>query len=136
MLQTFGWKAAIAVVDQRRRGRAFSSAILCASMPDHASALGAGWRCRHGSSACISPFWPRVVVFSHHPIVFLALFLFFLGFAEAYKRYQSPLILREGLMVGFFLAGLVVLGGQQKWWLQPLLDRHEPDRAVLSAPRC
>ena len=30
-------------------------------------------------------------------------------------------MLREGLMVAFFLAGLVVLGGQQQWWLEPLL---------------
>jgi hypothetical protein len=67
-------------------------------------------------------FLAAVVAFNHHPIVFLALFLFFLGFAEAYQRYQSPLVLREGLMVGFFLAGLVVIGGQQKWWLQPLLS--------------
>jgi len=62
-----------------------------------------------------------VVVFSHHPAVFLGLFLFFLGFTEAYKRYQTPLMLREGLLVAFFLAGLVVLGGMQKWWLQPIL---------------
>jgi hypothetical protein len=67
-------------------------------------------------------FLAGVVAFNHHPIVFLALFLFFLGFAEAYQRYQSPLVLREGLMVAFFLAGLVVIGGQQKWWLQPLLS--------------
>lgn len=61
------------------------------------------------------------VIFSHHPAVFLGLFLFFLGFTGAYKRYQSPLMLREGLLVAFFLAGLVVLGGMQKWWLQPIL---------------
>lgn len=61
------------------------------------------------------------VVFSHHPAVFLGLFLFFLGFTEAYKQYQSPLMLREGLLVAFFLAGLVVLGSMQKWWLQPIL---------------
>ena len=75
-------------------------------------------------------FLGAVVVFSHHPVVFLALFMFFLGFSEAYKRYRGRLILREGLMVGFFLAGLVVLGGQQKWWLQPLLTDMEPARPV------
>jgi predicted cation transporter len=32
-------------------------------------------------------------------------------------------MLREGLMVAFFLAGLVVLGGQQQWWLQAALAR-------------
>lgn len=62
-----------------------------------------------------------VIVFSHHPVVFMAFFLFFIGFASAYKRYQDRLILREGLMVAFFLAGLVVLGGQQQWWLQEVL---------------
>ena len=62
-----------------------------------------------------------VVVFAHHPEVFMGLLLFFIGFAHAYERYQDRLILREGLLVAFFLAGLVVLGGQQKWWLQPML---------------
>lgn len=62
------------------------------------------------------------VYFSHHSIVFMSLFLFFLGYAEAYKRHQDTLLLREGLLVAFFLAGLVVLGGQQRWWLQPLLE--------------
>ena len=51
----------------------------------------------------------------------MGLFLFFLGYTEAYHRYQSPLMLREGLLVAFFLAGLVVLGGMQKWWLEPIL---------------
>ena len=62
-----------------------------------------------------------VVVFAHHPPMFLGLLLFFLGVAAAYPQYQDRLILREGLLVAFFLAGLVVLGGQQQWWLEPLL---------------
>jgi hypothetical protein len=51
----------------------------------------------------------------------MGLLLFFLGFAKAYQRHQDRLIVREGLLVAFFLAGLVVLGGQQRWWLDPLL---------------
>ena len=78
-------------------------------------------------------FLAAVVVFSHHAIVFLALFLFFLGFTEAYPRYQSRLMIREGLMVAFFLAGLVVLGGQQKWWLQPLLADMGPTTLYFGA---
>ncbi|MDR2112200.1 MAG: putative Na+/H+ antiporter, partial [Candidatus Accumulibacter sp.] len=66
-------------------------------------------------------FLTGVIVFAHYSVVFMGLFLFFLGFATAYKRYQDRLILREGLMVAFFLAGLVTLGGQQQWWLQELL---------------
>jgi hypothetical protein len=30
------------------------------------------------------------------------------------------------LLVGFFLAGLVVLGGMQQWWLQPIVAGLEP----------
>lgn len=62
-----------------------------------------------------------VVIFAHHPAVFMALFLFFLGYTSAYEKYQDRLILKEGLLVAFFLAGLVVLGGMQAWWLQDVL---------------
>ncbi len=62
-----------------------------------------------------------VVVFAHHPAAFVAIFLLFMGVATAYPQFQERLILREGLLVAFFLGGLVVLGGMQQWWLQPLL---------------
>ena len=64
------------------------------------------------------------VVFTNHlPEAFMGLFLLFLGLSEAYRRHHDRLMLREGLMVAFFLAGLVVLGGQQRWWLQDVLSR-------------
>ena len=53
-------------------------------------------------------------------------FLFFLGYTQAYKAHQSRLIIKEALLVGFFLAGLVVLGGMQQWWLQPIVSGLEP----------
>lgn len=64
-----------------------------------------------------------VVFTNHHPEAFMGLFLLFLGLAEAYRRHHDRLLLREGLMVAFFLAGLVVLGAQQRWWLQDVLSR-------------
>jgi len=67
-----------------------------------------------------------VVIFAHHPVFFLGLFLFFMGYTQAYERFQNPLILKEGLLVGFFLAGLVVLGGMQQWWLQPIVSNLSP----------
>lgn len=67
-----------------------------------------------------------VVLSAHHPIVFLGFMMLFIGYAHAYHRHQNPLLIREGLMVGFFLAGLVVLGGLQKWWLQELLAGLSP----------
>lgn len=67
-----------------------------------------------------------IVLGAHHPAVFLGLLMMFIGYAHAYSRYQDRLMIKEGLMVGFFLAGLVVLGGLQQWWLQDLLGGLSP----------
>jgi hypothetical protein len=66
-------------------------------------------------------FLAGVVMTAHHMVFFLCLFLFFLGFLHITKEYQDSVKLRESLMVGFFLGGLVVLGSIQKWWLQGVL---------------
>ncbi|HET8712506.1 MAG TPA: putative Na+/H+ antiporter [Gemmatimonadales bacterium] len=58
---------------------------------------------------------------AHYPALFLGGFLFFLGFARATAAYQSRIELRTPLLVGFFLAGLVIHGGLQGWWISPVL---------------
>ena len=78
-------------------------------------------------------FLAAAVTFHHHPVVFMGLFLFFLGYTAAYPHYQSRLLLREALLVAFFLAGLVVLGGKQAWWLQELLAGMSPTVLYFSA---
>ncbi len=78
-------------------------------------------------------FLAGVVFFAHHPVIFMGLFMFFIGFTKAYEQYQNPLILKEGLLVGFFLAGLVVLGGMQQWWLQPIVSSLEPTALFFGA---
>ena len=62
-----------------------------------------------------------VVLFAHHPDVFFGVFMLFLGLTTATREYQDSLKLREGLLVGFFLAGLVTLGSLQEYWLRPLI---------------
>jgi len=74
-----------------------------------------------------------VVFFAHHPPVFMGIFLFFLGFTAAYSTFQSRLLLKEGLLVAFFLAGLVVLGGMQAWWLQPAVSGLDDGVLFLAA---
>jgi hypothetical protein len=63
-----------------------------------------------------------MVINSHYPALFLGGFLFFLGFARATAAYQSRVDLRAPLLVGFFLAGLVIHGGLQAWWIGPVLS--------------
>jgi predicted cation transporter len=76
-------------------------------------------------------FMGMVVYTAHHMVFFLGLFLFFLGFAAVTQEYQDEIKLKESLLVGFFLGGLVVLGGQQAWWLQPILSTL-PDLALFA----
>ena len=131
MLKTFGWKAAVAVLINAA-GVTFAYRKYLRDQPTISPALARldvpGW-----IIGIHLLFLATVVVFSHYPVVFIALFLFFLGFTEAYKRCQSRLMLREGLMVAFFLGGLVVLGGQQRWWLQPLLADMSPTGLYFGA---
>ena len=128
MAATFGWKAALAVLVNatgislllRKHLRAPARAEPAARVPPAVAAIHLA-------------FLAAVVVLAHHPVLFLGLFLLFLGFTQAYQRYQDPLILKEGLLVGFFLAGLVVLGGMQQWWLQPLVSALGPAALFFGA---
>ena len=127
MLVHFGWKAVIAVlINATVATFLLRKHLLKAS----AAPIDAGADARSRIPGLVMvvhlALLAGVVVFSHHPPVFLALFMMFLGYTQAYERHQSPLILKEALLVGFFLAGLVVLGGLQAWWLQPLVSSLAP----------
>ena len=63
------------------------------------------------------------VVNAHHPILFVGGFLFFLGFDRATAAYSTLDDFKTPLLVGFFLAALVIHGGLQGWWIAPVLSR-------------
>lgn len=130
MLANFGWKAAIAVVVNAAVAMLVFRGEL-AHMGKTPGGQGAGVPLP--VVAVHLAFLAGVVVFAHHIVLFMGLFLFFLGFTAAYQRHQSPLILREALLVAFFLAGLVVLGGLQQWWLQPLLLAMDANAVFFGA---
>jgi len=70
---------------------------------------------------------------AHYPALFIGGFLFFLGFARATAPYQSRIELKTPLLVGFFLAGLVIHGGLQGWWIAPVLSRLQELPLFLGA---
>jgi len=70
------------------------------------------------------------VLTAHHAPFFVGGFLIFLGFHKATAAYQGRTELRGPLLVGFFLAGLVIHGGLQGWWIGPILS-HLPETSLL-----
>jgi len=130
MLTHFGWRSAIAVFVNALVITLLFSSQLKALKPqrlENSIPIPASVVLVHLA------FLAGVVVFAHHPPMFLGLFLFFMGYVTAYEHYQDRLVLREGLMVAFFLAGLVVLGGMQQWWLEPILSKLSPTALYFGA---
>ena len=125
MLKTFGWKSSLAVIVNALFITLFYSKELKRLKQDYQRDI------KSSKPTIVTivhvVFLIAVVYYIHHPILFLGLFIFFLGFTHVYNKYQNKLFLREGLLVGFFLAGLIILGGQQKWWLQPLIKNLNSD---------
>jgi hypothetical protein len=133
MAANFGWKACIAVL----LNATVIVFLLRAHIPDHLPGTETSSDKQTPIPLVVTlihfAFLVAVVLLAHHPVLFLGIFLFFMGFTHAYEEHQNPLILKEGLLVGFFLAGLVVLGGMQQWWLQPIVSSLRPTALFFGA---
>jgi hypothetical protein len=122
MFKNFGWKAIVATL--------LSTAIVLLRFKRELDQLP--WEDKSAQEKIKIPTWIAlthlfvlglIIWSSHHLIAFVGIFLFFLGLVSVTKEYQQNIKLREGLLVAFFLGGLVVLGAPQRWWLEPLLTR-------------
>jgi Putative Na+/H+ antiporter len=143
MLTHFGFRAVIAIVTStvtyfllfRRELRAMATlaAVPDIEQPDDEAGDQAllpvpGW-----VTAIHLGFIAWTVVNAHHRALFVGGFLFFLGFARATAPYQGRIELRTPLLVGFFLAGLVIHGGLQGWWIAPVLGSLSEQGLFLGA---
>ncbi len=126
MLATFGWKAALAVLVNASLAAVVLRKHLAGVPVVHAAGATPVAKVPWTVIGVHLALLAGVVLLAHHPVAFLGLFLLFLGFAQAYERHQAPLLIKEALLVAFFLAGLVVLGGMQRWWLQPIVSGLDP----------
>ncbi|WP_269901084.1 putative Na+/H+ antiporter [Paenalcaligenes faecalis] len=128
MASTFGWRAAVAVIINA----ALLTFISRAALAEAPESIPQETQTKKRLDVPVTVmmihlvFLLGIVLSAHHTAIFLGMLMMFVGYATAYNKYQNPLMIREGLMVGFFLAGLVVLGGLQKWWLQDLLGGMSP----------
>ncbi len=121
MFGYFGYKAIIAVVIS-----AFTIAFM------NKKELSQSFELRPDDQEKMHPTWwitmthivflGLVVLTAHHMVLFFGLFLFFLGFTQVTQEYQDQIKLKESLLVGFFLGGLVTLGSMQGWWISALFN--------------
>jgi hypothetical protein len=131
MLSHIGWRAAVAIVCSttvyyvifRRQfvGLALKPARVEAERPDEEARVLVLLPVPAWIVVVHVAFMTWTVVTAHHPPLFVGGFLFFLGFLRATASYQTTLQLRTPLLVGLFLAGLVIHGGLQGWWIAPVL---------------
>jgi hypothetical protein len=136
MLGHFGWRAVAAIVASvviyglifRRELAELAErrAVADVELPEEDASAGAepqpvllpvpAW-----VTVAHAVFMGWTVFTAHYPALFLGGFLIFLGFVRATAPYQSRVELKAPLLVGFFLAGLVIHGGLQAWWIAPVL---------------
>jgi hypothetical protein len=130
MLSHFGWRAVVAIVVSNILyfavfRREFSRLAAAAPAPEIELPED-----ESGTILGAIPVWVTTihvlfmawtVANAHYPALFIGGFLFFIGFAKATAPFQSRLELKSPLLVGCFLGGLVIHGGLQGWWIQPLL---------------
>ncbi|MBK7998823.1 MAG: putative Na+/H+ antiporter [Verrucomicrobia bacterium] len=118
MITNFGWRAAAScVVSTILVTLVFRRELMQVPVKRDSSASIPAWL-----TTLHMAFLGLVVAFAHHPDVFFGIMVLFLGLVTATAEYQDSLKLREGLLVGFFLAGLVTLGSLQAYWLKPLIQ--------------
>jgi hypothetical protein len=124
MFVNFGWKAVLAIsISNILYWSFYRKEFARMNVHQPPSESGRVHRPRVPKSITILHlgFLAWTVATNHYPVLFLGGFLFFVGFSQATAHHQDDLALRTPLLVAFFLAGLVIHGGFQAWWIAPLL---------------
>lgn len=128
MLSHFGWKAVIGILIATtlyfyvfRKELAALDKVRVANARE--SKRGAEAPVPAWITSVQLAFLAFTVMVAHYPPLFIGGFLFFLAFSQATRHHQGSMDLKAPLLVGFFLAGLVIHGGLQAWWIEPVLSR-------------
>ena len=144
MLLHFGWRAVVAVVLStfvtfiwfRVEFRKLAQDAIAASLsPAVAEDAAQPERIRIPAWVTLTyvGFIVWTVLNAHYPVLLIGGFLFFLGFDRATAIYSTLTDFKTPLLVGFFLAGLVIHGNWQGWWIGPVLSRLDQLPLFLGA---
>ncbi|MFZ4777646.1 MAG: putative Na+/H+ antiporter [Terrimicrobiaceae bacterium] len=133
MMMHFGWKAAFGIIASNVLMFLFFRRELLSLRdpgedPDTSKQGVPGW-----IVASHVFFIAFVVYASHYAAVVVLIFMLFLAFVMATERNQDLINLRSPVLVGFFLAGLVIHGGCQQWWIEPVLTSLNPLQLLLGS---
>lgn len=130
MLGHFGWKAVVGILVSNTAYYLFFrrelAALAPAQVPSELDVEEAHWANRRDDIPGWVTFMHVVALFwtvftAHYTALFVGGFLVFLAFTQATMQHQNPISLRSPVLVGFFLAGLVIHGTLQQWWIAPVL---------------
>ena len=124
MLSHFGWKAVIGIALSNSLYLALfwkEFVRLAAKVPDEELAQDARKSIPWHITALHILFLGWTVVTARYPVLVILGLLFFLAFVSATHPNQHAIALRPPLLVGFFLAALIIHGGCQQWWIAPVL---------------
>lgn len=143
MFYHFGWKAAAAIfISSSLYFMFFRKALAAIAGRNEASCAGKPASGMWQERETPVPFWITAVhivflgwtVFTaHFPVLFIGGFLFFLAFITATRHHQNEVSLRSPILVGFFLASLVIHGGCQAWWIGPVMMNLSTQMLMLGA---
>lgn len=143
MFEHFGWKALAAISLSSILyflffRKALAKLANLAHGPENPKSNPGGWQERETPI----PFWVTAVHLgfllwtvytAHFPVLFVGGFLFFIAFIIATRHHQNEISLRSPILVGFFLAALVIHGGCQSWWIAPVIMALSDQTLMLGA---
>ena len=133
MLQHFGWKSVLSIVIANSAVFFYFRKELSELRPGADSQMQPEEKIPTSIVIAHLLFIGFVVYSAHYAALVVLAFMFFLAFVAATERNQDVINLRGPVLVGFFLAGLVIHGGCQKWWIEPVLTALNPLQLMLGA---
>lgn len=138
MFLNFGWKAILGIVlSNLLYWVYFKKELFLLNIRKKAETLFAMYSSAHEKKPI--PLWVSlvhvlfmtwIVAVSQYPAIFIAGFLFFIAFHQATRGHQHSLRLARPMLIGLFLAGLMIHGGLQGWWVMEILEGLRPSAVM------
>ena len=119
MFENFGWKAILAVILNAGVVTYLNREELNSDTRNETSKTTV--KIPFGITLINLFFLSLTIILSHHSALLIGAFLIFVEYSILTKAHQGEMRPKNAILVGFFLAGLVILTAEQGFWLKPIL---------------